>query len=516
MGKISISGAKAREKAIKGMNYVANVVLNTVGPFGTNSRLEKQGRITNDGFTISKELAPSIKDEFERQGALILHEACAKTNDQVGDATSTTEALVQAIVNDVDKLTGGFGGMKPSVISQMIEKEKNEVIEKMQVNVKMIETEEELINSAKVSVEDEELAKLIGSKQWELGKDGIILVEETNNVVSSIESIKGIKFDNGLAASVMMNNPAKQTLELPLPGTDGNLIIYTNYVLQDLKPIQTLLENLFKSGKNDIVIIARAFGQDAIRSILELHQAQPPQKPARIWAINAPYTNQREIMKDLQATIGGRYIDNEEGKLEDIQPLDVGFAKKIIVSRWNTIITGEDNILSKASIDQRVKKLQEELKGSESDFEKRALELRINQLNNGFAVLKVGAETDIKRKYKKDKADDAVQAVRLAFQGGTLKGGGLAFKEIANTMPTESILKKPLACIYEHIIKSAPEGFTIGDEIRDPFLVLKAALVNAVSVASVFITIDSIVCEENVKICSCSKNSNEIEIDTEI
>lgn len=509
--KISITREKAREKAFKGMNYVADVVKNTIGPFGNNARLQKRGSLTNDGFNISRELAPSVKNEFEREGAMMLHEGCAKTNDQVGDATSTTEALTQAIANNANDLMKGLGGMKSSTLSSMIESEKDEVIKELEKDIKMIETEEELINSARVSVDNEELAQLIGKTQWQLGKEGVILVEETNNFESSIESIKGIKFDNGLAASVMMNNPMKQTLELPLPGTDGNIVIYTNYILQDLKPLEKLLTDLFTSGKNDIVIIARAFGQEAIKEILANHQIQPPNKPARIWAINAPFTNQREIMKDMQAAIGGRYIDNEEGKLEDIQPLDLGFAKKIIVSRSSTTITGEDNILSQSRIEERVAILEKEIKGSESDFEKRALQLRINQLTKGFAILKVGAETDFKRKYKKDKADDAVIATRLAFQAGTVKGGGLIFKEISEKMKDGQILKKPLTCIYDQIMRSAPEGFVIKDEIRDPFLAIKSALTNACSIASGFITIDCIVTEENMKTCSCGRNNNEQE-----
>jgi len=499
MGKISITGIKARDAALKGAEYLVKTVGQTLGPFGLNVLLEKGGRITNDGYTVSKELAPAITDEFERRGALTIHEASAKTNDQVGDATSSAEVLAMSIVKEALRFLpteGSFASKKkPSEIIDMIRKEKEEVFTKLEKMAKPIKTEKELIASAKVSVEDDELAGLIGKAQYAMGKNGIIIAEETNDRNSSVDNIKGIRIDNGLGTSYIMNNQEKQSLEAGQCRT-----ILTSYVLQDFRPLEKIIDQLVKSGQRNIVIVARGFSSDCIRLVVENIK-----NGVNFYPLNAPYTNMKEIMKDLEAVLGGRFIDTEEGRLEDITLADVGYCSKVIAKRYDAIIAGEENNLTKANVELRVEALEKELKGETSDFAKKALEARISQLTNGFSVLKVGADTEVERKRKKDKCDDAVNAVRLAYQGGTVKGAGLAFKEISDGMPETSILKRPLNSIYEQIMSSAPEGFVVEEWVRDPLLVLKAALENACSVAGVFAMINGIVCEENPTTCSCSK-----------
>lgn len=499
--KISIVGFKARAVAVKGMDYVSDAVKSTIGPFGLNFMLEKGNRITNDGFTVSRELSGSVENEFERRGALTIHEASSKTNDQVGDATSTSEVLAQAIVKEAIRYLPNeetfTSKMRPSEISLKIKKEKEEIIEKLSADIRMIETEKELVNSARVSVEDDELAALIGKTQFELGKEGIILAEETNNINSSIEKIKGIKIDNGFGTSTIINNQEKQLLE-----AKDCVTILTNHVLQDLFPVKDLIDALVKNGKRNIMIIARGFSENCIQACLKNIQGG-----LNIFPINAPYTDQKEIMRDLAAVLGGSYIDSEERKLEDANPDDLGFAVKVIARRYDAIITGGDDGKTQERVKARVEKLQDAMKGSESEFEKRNIQARIGQLTNGFALLKVGAETEVERKRKKDKCDDAVHAVRLAFQGGTVKGGGLAFKEISDALPEDYILKRPLNSIYNQIMISAPADFKIEEWVRDPFLVLKAALTNACSVAATFSSINGITAEQNPKTCSCNKSN---------
>jgi chaperonin GroEL len=498
----SILGIPSRDKAIAGMKYLVSATKSTLGPWGYNCLIEKGNRITNDGYTVSKSVVDSIKDEFERMGAKIIHEASAKTNDQVGDATTTSEVLAEAIVLECVKYLKTEGivssKMKPSEIIEKLKTEKDEVIKKLEKMVKPIETEEELINSAKVSVEDEELAKLIGQAQWKIGKDGMIIAEETAEYNSSVEYVKGIKFDNGYGTSMVINNPEKQTLEIK-----DCQVIMTNYVVSGLEPLLPVMNSLAQLGKKNLIIIARAYTEKAIKDCKANFDAG-----FAIYPINAPYTMQKEIMADMETILGGRFIDTEGGqKLEDIGLAEVGFATKLIARRFDAIIAGTDDKETLERVKVRVADLKKALKGSVSEFEKKMIQSRISQLNNGFAILKVGAETDVERQRKKDKADDATNAVRLAMRGGTVAGAGQAFIDISTSMPEDSLLKKPLESIYKQIMLSAPDGFEVPGWCRDPYLVLKVALTNAVSVASAFCTINGIVCSENIKTgCNCKEN----------
>lgn len=498
--KISIVGVKARDKALKGANYVADAVKSTLGPFGLNALIEKGNRITNDGCTISRELCGAITDEYERLGAVTLHQASNKTNDQVGDATSTSEVLAQVIVKEAIKYlpneTSIVSKKTPSEILKMIESSKKEVIEKLEAMKMDIKSEEEIIASARVSVEDEELAKLIGSAQWGLGEDGFILAEETAELKSSVENVKGIRIDNGFGTSVIINNQEKQLLEV-----DDCAVILTNYTMGDLMSVKDTIEQLVKMKRTRIAIVSRGFTPECIRICLENHKSG-----VFIYPINAPYTDQAEIMRDLASVLGGRYIDTEEGRLEDINISDVGHAEKIIARRYDAILTGPNNEDTNALVNKRILQLEDKLKGAVSDFEKKNLQSRISQLTNGFAILKVGADTELTRKYKKDKCDDAVNAVRLAYKGGVVKGAGLAFKEISESLEEGNILKKPLLAINDQIMSSAPEGFVVEEWVRDPFLVLKCALENACSVAGVFATTNITICEENKKYCKHEEN----------
>lgn len=498
--KISITGLEARNKVIKGADYLANTVKSTLGPYGMNVLLEKGNRATNDGYTISAELAGTLEDEFERRGALALHEVSSKTNDEVGDATSTSEALAQAIMAEAVRLLPNDKTLvaknKPSEIVKKISESRDRVIESLKGSKKLVETEEELIASARVSVEDEELATLIGGTQWSIGPDGFILVEEVLDPSCSIEIIKGIRIDSGFGAPIMLNNEKDQSLEL----ADVNVLL-TNYTIgqEELKGINaSVLGPLIADKKNNLVIIARAFTPEAIQLC-----AESGKNGFAIFPINAPYTYQSEIMRDLEAVTGAKYYDTEESRLEDVTIGDIGFATKIMARRFDAIITGikdDTNLLINDSIDKRVKQLEDRLTGTAlSDFERRMVQTRIAQFKGGFALLRVGAETVFERQYKKDKADDAVNSVRLALKEGTVKGGGLAFKEISESLADDDILKRPLSCIYNQIMSSAPEGFEIEDWVRDPYLTLVSALTNACSVAGAFASINGVITTKDIK-----------------
>lgn len=497
MTKISLVGTQARDKFIKGAKYLSSAVASTLGPFGSNAYLEHNHKVTNDGYSISAELANTPEDEFERQGALALHNASAKTNDEVGDCTTSVQVLAQAIIDESIRLLPNektlIAKKKPSEILKMIEDSKVNVIERLKEAKKPIESEEELIASAKVSVEDDGLAKLIGSTQYTIGKYGFIVAEEVNDPVSSVQIVKGIRIDNGFGTPYVVTNQAEQSLEL-----QNVPVLLTNYTLQkeDLLKFKEIFNQLVLQKKISLVIIARAFSSEAIQLCMDSFKAG-----FAIYPINAPYVYQSEIMRDLAAITGANYYDTEQSRLEDLSVKDIGFATKIVARRFDAIVTGvEDNPLIADSIQARIKQLEDKLNGNAvSDFEKKGIQARISQFQGGFAILKVGAETEFQRKYLKDKVDDCVNSVRLALQEGTVKGGGLAFKEISDTLSDDDILKRPLLSIYNQIMSLAPDGYEIPDWCRDPYLTLVSALANACSVAGQFASVNTIVTTKNIK-----------------
>ena len=491
---VVLVGFEARDQLAAGAKFLADAVSSTLGPFGQNFFLEKKLRPTNDGVTISREIQISrciihkpvencdCPFEIQNLGASAIREAAIKTVDEVGDGTSTASTLAWEIYRSSLKFLGkdGVVGKKtPSEVAKQIEEERKDVTEKLVSLATQVETEEDLVNSAVVATEDKDLGKLIGSAQWELGKNGVLLAEETAERTSSVERIYGIRIDNGFGTSMIVNNQEKQTLEV-----EDSAVILTSYTLKNLKPIEGIINQLVKNGKTVITVIARAWTEEGIKVCLE----NINNSAVKIYPLNAPYVDMQQRFLDLQAVVGAKFFDSESSQLEDMQLTDVGFAKKIVARRFDAIITGTNDVLTLGRIDKRLEEIQEKEKGSESEFEKKMLQERAAQLKDGFAIVKVGSPSDMERKRLFDKAEDAVSAVRAAFQEGTVKGAGLAFKEIAEELPETSILKIPLVSIYNQILSQAPVGWSVEDWVRDPVKVLRVALEKACAAASSFAT----------------------------
>lgn len=480
-----LPGVAARTAYTKGADTVAWIVKSSIGPYGLNLATEKGKMTTNDGFKISKSVADAIKDEFERQGALMQHEASSKTNDKVADATSSTIVLTSEIRKELYKYlpneTRFISTKSVSELEKQLDTERTFVIEELKKTATPITTREELIASAKVSVEDDKLAELIGGTQWDLGIDGRLVPEEVNEDEHGIEKVNGILLDNGFASSLMINNETEQALDL----RDGSILL-TDHEVHSIEPFKAVIAHLASTKKNNLVIVARAFTQDCVQQLIGLAQTGFIVAP-----VNAPYTNQNQILKDLEAITGAKPILKDNRSLEEITLDNLGNFSKIFMRIRGGIITGtEDNTITKMRIEARIKQLEDTVTGEKSFFAKRQLEERIAQLKGGFALLKIGGYVLDDRKRQKDKADDAVVSVRMALKGGTVKGAGLAFKEIAEKMDDKSLLKKPLQAIYNQIISTAPEGFVIEDWVRDPYLTLETALINACESALSFARIN--------------------------
>lgn len=479
---------------MKGADFLASAVIRTLGPYGENAYIDKGNKITNDGVTVAREIQISSKtlmqdgkpgNELNARGATALREAALKTNDIAGDGTTTAILLAQAIYKRVAPLLskeGVIGSKKPSEIIKQIEAERQEVTDKLIAMSTAIETKEQLIASAVVSTEDRELGSLIGEAQWDVGKDGFLLVEETAERTSSVEKVKGVRIDNGVGTAQIFNNLEKQTMEVEDAG-----IILTSHTIKGLGEWESLMkvfEPAFKAGHKQLIVVARAWTDETVNYCLQ----NINKGSLKIYPLSAPYVNMTERMKDLAAVTGAIFYDSENSTLDDLYTSGIGRVQKVVAKRMEAILAGKDEPKTAQLIQNRILELQKELDGEVSEFAKKELSGRIAQLQNGFAIVKVGSPSDMERKRLFDKCEDAVNAVRAAFQEGTVPGAGLAFKHIAETLPDEYLLKRPLMALNEQLLASAPQDFVIEDWVRDPTKVLRVSLEQACVAASSFAT----------------------------
>lgn len=479
---------EAFDRVMKGVDLLADPVRITLGPWGHNVMIEKSGgRITNDGITVARQV--QARDEIEDLAVRVVREGAIKTNDEAGDGTTTATVLTQAILKEAKsrmRKKGIVGGESVMSMRSKILKESAEAIEKLNAMATPITTVEQLIEVAKVSMENESIAKIIAETQWELGKDGVIIPEETADTEWSIERVKGVRIDNGLGTSMVMNDLERQRLVL-----NDVPVLLTNYVVDSIAPFLESLNAIIATGKKHIVIMARGYSNQAIRDFQENQK-----NGIYLYPLQAPYVNQREVMKDLEAVLGGRYIHDESASLEDITSEDFGHATKIQAYRYTAILTGNKDVT------ERIEALKKEKEGEKSLFAKKALDARISQLQDGFALLKIGSTSDIDRKYLYDKAEDAVNTVRSALQEGTVHGAGLAFKQISDQMDEGSILKKPLLAPWKQIMANGgftETDFVVEDWVRNSVKVDRVALQNASKISASLVTVGAVIAQEKVK-----------------
>lgn len=508
--KISIVGkVEVNKEIIAGVSYLAKPIKSSIGPFGLNTMMEKGNKMINDGANIGRELVGTIKNPFQRRAATIALQAATATEDEALDGTSSTIALLEAILLKASAILVPKGsGMVSTVVSsetlkEQVKAELTTVVEKLNAMATPIATEEESVHSATVSTENKELGEIIGKAQFKLGAEGVLVVEETNEKKCYIEYVDGIYFDNGFSTPLSINNPEKECLEL-----EKVHVILTNHVLNDVTGLAPLtgtddkpgvLRDLYKSGARDVVIIARAFSELSIKEVQENMK-----NGFRIWPVNAPYVDQSNIMEDITAICGGRYISTEKGNLQDMMLSDVGFAKKLVVKRWSSIIAGNNDAKTKKRVYNRCEEIKAKLRGEMSEFERRHTQKRLSQLTVGLGIVKIGAQSAERRAYLKEKADDAVGAIRSAFQEGVVPGAGIAFREIAKKLPDTYFLKSILPVIWQEISDKAPEDWKPEEWVKDPVKVLRTALTNASSTALDMATSCSIITTANAHECKCA------------
>lgn len=477
MKKIS-SGNQAILSLKKGIDAVADIVKQTLGPNGSNVVLTRAllpPYITNDGVSIAKEIF--LEDEIQNAGTQIIKDVAEKANDLAGDGTTTAIVLAQAIFNEIyDSHLNPELWSKDSVSKMGLRKKLQlaceEIIIELKKDAKQITTLEEIERVAFISMEDKEIAQKIASLVYKLGVAGTITVEEGDGFSVETEVIDGLEFPQGLFSPYMeTNTTTHEAIVEDVP------VLVTNRKISSVQQILPILEHLTKQNLRKLIIVGD-FDSAVINNFL--------MNRLNNFIITAIKNPINETLKDICALTGAKFYDRDI--TDEFSPEGLGGADKITATQGKTIIIG-----GKGNVEARVQDLQEQIKKSNSSFDKKNLEERIGKLTTGVGVIRVGAVSETDRKYLKLKIDDAVAATKAALEEGVVAGGGLALKRVSERV--NNILSKPILVPYTLIQES---GVTdIPDGVIDPLKVTRTALESAVSVVSLLITSSAVIADKN-------------------
>ncbi|MBZ9569664.1 chaperonin GroEL [Patescibacteria group bacterium] len=422
----------ARKELKIGVDKVANAVKVTLGPKGRNVVLDKgfgPPTITNDGVTIAKEI--ELEDKIENLGAEIVKEVAEKTNDIVGDGTTTAVVLAQAMIDE--GLKAVEVGIDPGDVKKGMEDKVKAIIKFLKERSKKIETKEEIAQVATIAAEDQEIGNLIAEVMEEVGKDGVVTVEESKTFGLQKEIVKGLQFDRGYISPYMITNLERMEAVL-----EDSYILVTDRKISALTEILPIMEKIAKIGKKELVIIAEDVEGDALATLV----VNKIRGTFNTLAVKAPGFGERkkEMLQDIAVITGAQIISEEVGlKLENIELEHFGHARKVVSAKENTtIIEGKGK---KEDIGSRIKQIKKELEVTESEFDKEKLQERLAKLVGGVAVIKVGAATEVEQKARQHKTEDALAAARAAVEEGVVPGGGIALA-IASGFLTQLKLEK--------------------------------------------------------------------------
>ena len=417
MAKQIIFDEKARQALKRGVDALANAVKITLGPKGRNVVLDKgygAPTITNDGVTIAKEI--ELEDKIENLGAELIKEVATKTNDVVGDGTTTATLLAQAIISEGFKNV--TAGANPMGIKRGIEKATVAIVAGLKKMSKQISGHEEIRQVATIAAQDPEIGKLLADIIDEVGKDGVITVEDSQTFGLDKEIVEGLQFDRGYISPYMITNADRMEAVFENPH-----VLITDKKISSIQEILPLLEKVAKSGKKELVIIAEDVDGEALATLV----VNKIRGAFNALAVKAPGFGDRrkEMLEDIAVVTGGKVITEDVGlKLENATLEMLGTARRIIAGKENTTIVGGKG--KKPDIEKRVKQVKIELEKSTSEFDREKLRERMAKLSGGVAILKVGAATEVEQKEKKLRIEDAIQATKAAMEEGIVAGGGVA------------------------------------------------------------------------------------------
>lgn len=432
MAKKILYKESARKKLKAGVDKLADAVKVTLGPGGRNVVLDKgfgPPTITNDGVTIAKEI--EVEDKTENLGVEIIKEVAEKTNDVVGDGTTTAVVLAQAMITEGLKLVAA--GYPPADINKGIKDKVEKIVSFLQKNSKKIAKKDEIAQVAKISAEDKEIGDLIADIMEEIGKDGVITVEESKGFGLQKEIVKGLQLDNGYISPYMITNPDRMEAVYENP-----YILITDKKISSLQEILPVLEKVSQTGKKELVIIADDIEGDALATLV----VNKLRGIFKTLAIKSPGFGDRkkEMLQDIAVITGAQVVSEELGlKLENVELDKLGTARRIVATKEKTtVIEGKG---TKEDIEARINQIKKELKTTDSEFDKEKLQERLAKLSGGVAVIKVGAATEVEQKAKQHKIEDSLAASKAAVEEGVVPGGGVA-----------------LAVAAEYLARSQPES----------------------------------------------------------
>ena len=509
----------ARAKLAKGVNTLADAVTVTMGPKGRYVALQRSfgaPTITNDGVSVAKEI--ELEDNIENMGAQLVKEVATKTNDTVGDGTTTATLLAQAIVND--GLKNVAAGANPLAIRRGIDKAVNAAVAEMKKQAQPVETKDQIASVGTISAGDPEVGEKISDAMDVVGKDGVITVEDSQTFDITIDTVEGMQFDKGYVSAYFVTDNDRMEAVMKDP-----YILITDQKISNVQDIMPVLEAVSRAGKG-LLIIAEDIDGEALPTLV-LNKIRGAQN---VCAVKAPgYGDRRKrMLEDIAVLTGGQAALDELGiKIADITADMLGTAKSVTITKDNTTIV--DGAGSKEAIADRVAAIKGEMEHTDSDFDREKLQERLAKLSGGVAVIKVGAATETELKEIKHRVEDALQATRAAVEEGIVAGGGVAFMDALPALdnievsdPEEQIgidiIKKALTAPVATIAKNAGyEGAVVVDKVSelpageglnsangewgnmismgvlDPVKVTRTTLQNAASVASLILITEATV-----------------------
>ena len=516
-------GNEVRQKMVNGVNVLSNAVKVTLGPKGRNVVIDRAfggPHITKDGVTVAKEI--ELKDKFENMGAQMVKEVASKTNDVAGDGTTTATVLAQAIVAEGMKYV--TAGMNPTDLKRGIDKAVSALVAELQNIAKPVpEKSKEIAQVASISANsDESIGNIIAQAMNEVGKEGVITVEDGKSLENEVEVVKGMQFDRGYLSPYFVNNPEKQLAEL-----DSPFVLLFDKKISNIRDLLPVLEQVAKTSR-PLLIIAEDVEGEALATLV-VNNIRGILKTV---AVKAPGFGDRRkaMLQDIAILTGGTVIAEEVGlSLEKATLEDLGQAKRIEVGKENTTII--DGLGDKSAVEARVAEIRTQIDTATSEYDKEKLQERVAKLAGGVAVIKVGAATEVEMKEKKDRVDDALHATRAAVEEGVVAGGGVALLrarsalskvETANAdqeagvqivlRAVESPLRQivanaggePSVVVNKVLEGSGNFGYNAGNDsygdmlemgVIDPAKVTRFALQNAASIAGLMLTTECMVAD---------------------
>jgi chaperonin GroEL len=515
----------ARNAILRGVNILADVVKVTLGPKGRNVILEKSfgsPTVTKDGVTVAKEI--ELEDKFENMGAQMVKEVASKTSDTAGDGTTTATVLAQALYREGSKVVAA--GANPMDVKRGMDLAVEEVSKELKKLSKPTKDQKEISQVGKISANnDETIGNIIAEAMNKVGKEGVITVEEAKGMETTLDVVEGMQFDRGYLSPYFVTDPEKMVAVL-----EDVYILLNEKKISNMKDMLPILEQIAKMGK-PLLILSEDVEGEALATLV----VNKLRGTLKCCAVKAPGFGDRRkaMLEDIGILTGGRVISEDLGiKLENIKLNDLGRAKRITIDKDNTTIV--DGAGDKDDIEARVKQIRAQIEETTSDYDREKLQERLAKIIGGVAVINVGAATETEMKEKKARVEDALNATRAAVEEGIVPGGGVAYLRCLSALDKMKlegdkkigvdIVKRALEEPIRQIANNAgQEGSVVTEKVKnekgaygfdaaqdeytdmikagiiDPTKVVRLALQNAASVASLMITTEAIVADKPEK-----------------